>query len=610
MSNISLESPVFSPPGYHHPLLSEIMRTKKSNLKPPAPLETSYDSTLFASLKVHSDGRQTIMRTRPPGGKTPYEQRRKVSRETEWKKEMDSRRLVLKHVCNAIDNKITLPFRMSHFMQYEQRRKVSRETEWKKEMDSRRLVLKHVCNAIDNKITLPFRMSHFMQDRGKGNIPMDLDHPYGELAKHKTRLKASDRPTLLVDLDDVVLFWYFPGFIGNGTQNLVLSRLAELVKVYPPEPDTGTGDRRSNAQQKPVASGQGGPVTRSMAQGRAPLPTEETILFPSESWSGDDEETCSEHFKGATTAQDPPERYELTDGPIRLRNSGQEANPAQEWLVEPVEDQLKALHPTVVPPSAYYLSPGWYQTGMENKKPMAPSLHLRLGLREVCAQQMMDFLESKRLYDRQIAYLTDIIHRPLGESMRAVRAAMTAIKGPTGDILEHGWTSAFPCFAVGMNRASAMHRDSKGLSAGMDIIGVLGTFTSGGQLILPDLNLEVEWTPGCLAAFDGYDLRHLVERWDGGCRVALISFCRSSTWRGLKLTDNIPRPNLSQVALISFCLSSTWRGLKLTDNIPRPNLSQVTSHLQAARKAREEALALLGIQRAKRKHQDISQEDV
>jgi hypothetical protein len=193
---------------------------------------------------------------------------------------------------------------------------------------------------------------------------------------------------------------------------------------------------------------------------------------------------------------------------------------------------------------------------------------------------MIDFLESKRLYDRTVAYLTGIIHRSLAESMKKVQDTIKTIKGPTGDILEHGWSSIFPCFAVGMNRASGMHRDSKGLSAGMDIIGVFGTFTSGGQLWLPDLNLEVEWTPGCLAAFDGYDLRHMVRRWDGGCRVALISFCRSSTWRGLGLSTRISRPELLQVQ----------------------------NDLEAARMARKEAIEASLIQRTKRKRSDIPQD--
>ncbi|CUA74728.1 hypothetical protein RSOLAG22IIIB_11443 [Rhizoctonia solani] len=495
--------------------------------------EPIYDSTLFASLKVHSDGKQAIKRTRPPLGDTVYKQKRHLRRETERKKEHDSKRLVLN--CIAA--------------------------------------------AIANKIILPFRMSKFLKKKNAGEIPVsELHPPYDGLVNHKTKLQASGTPKLIVDLDDIVVFWYFPHFIGTGTQDLVLSHLAELVKVYPPVPDSESGDRRSDVQRIPETTREGQRVTRSMAQQAAPILTEEVIPFPSGSLTDGEEEPTDDESENAPVAE-VLDRYEDADKPIKWRASGKEAKICHELLAEKSGPQFAALCPTVLPPSAYYLSPGWFPTGMENKKPMNASLHFRRGLQPVCAQQMINFLESKRLYDRQVTYLTNIIHQPLAESMGKVRASMKAIKGPTGDILEHGWTSAFPCLGLGMNRASGIHRDSKGLSAGMDVIGVFGTFTSGGQLWLPDLNLEVEWTPGCLAAFDGYDLRHMVRRWDGGCRVALISFCRSSTWRGLKLSTSIPRPTLSQVQ----------------------------GQLDAAKEGRSKLVGSLVAQRTKRKHSDIAQ---
>ncbi|KAF8595560.1 hypothetical protein BDV93DRAFT_403007, partial [Ceratobasidium sp. AG-I] len=76
------------------------------------------------------------------------------------------------------------------------------------------------------------------------------------------------------------------------------------------------------------------------------------------------------------------------------------------------------------------------------------------------------------------------------------------------------WTSPFPCFGFGINRQTLKHRDTSGLSGGMDVIGVLGDFT-GGTLSLQDLNAEFEWRPGCLGAFDGYDLTHEVLGWEG-----------------------------------------------------------------------------------------------
>lgn len=154
--------------------------------------------------------------------------------------------------------------------------------------------------------------------------------------------------------------------------------------------------------------------------------------------------------------------------------------------------------------------------------------------------------------------------------MRRLRAAMLKVRGPTKVVLENGWTSPFPCFGVGINRTTAKHRDTKGFSCGMDIIGVLGEF-SGGLFKLQDLNVEMEWEPGCLGALDGYDLTHEVSEWEGSHRITLLSFCRSSTWRGLKT-----HPELS-----------------------RPTVDEVIRNLRSAQAARVE-----GIQAGKRKHRE------
>ncbi|KAF8695805.1 hypothetical protein RHS03_07892, partial [Rhizoctonia solani] len=153
-------------------------------------------------------------------------------------------------------------------------------------------------------------------------------------------------------------------------------------------------------------------------------------------------------------------------------------------------------------PFAYYLSPGWSQTGMQYKKPIQMSVHLRGALLEATSKTIA-FLKAKRLFNKQIIKLTDIIQPSLSQSLRKLKAHMSAIQGPTGTTVTNGWTSAFPCYGVAVNRTTGMHRDSKGIWAGLDIIGMLGTFNSGGDLELPNLNLCLEWTPGVLGAFDG-----------------------------------------------------------------------------------------------------------
>lgn len=130
--------------------------------------------------------------------------------------------------------------------------------------------------------------------------------------------------------------------------------------------------------------------------------------------------------------------------------------------------------------------------------------------------------------------------------MQKLRGALLKVRGPTQTVLENGWTSPFPCFGVGINRTSAKHRDTNGLSCGMDVIGVLGDFTDG-RFRLQDLNVEAEWRPGCLGAFDGYDLTHEVLKWEGSHRITMLNFCQGALWRGLRMDPELTRPTLDQV---------------------------------------------------------------
>ncbi|KAG8736069.1 hypothetical protein FRC10_009725 [Ceratobasidium sp. 414] len=79
--------------------------------------------------------------------------------------------------------------------------------------------------------------------------------------------------------------------------------------------------------------------------------------------------------------------------------------------------------------------------------------------------------------------------------------------GAVGKAVAKAWGSVFPCTAVGFNRTTKVHWDSKGFRNGLDVIGVLGCFT-GGNLKFQDINVTLEWGSGTLAAFDGYDLVH------------------------------------------------------------------------------------------------------
>jgi hypothetical protein len=173
------------------------------------------------------------------------------------------------------------------------------------------------------------------------------------------------------------------------------------------------------------------------------------------------------------------------------------------------------------------------------------SLQLRQALKSKSRQQALHLLRAKLELDHSISHLTSILHWSLYQELKTLRAHMRRLPGAVQDAVNSGWASVFPCMAVGFNRTTRVHRDSQGFRNGLDIISVLGEF-SGGHLNLPDLGLKFEWEPGCLGAFDGYDLAHSVEPWHGSHRVTVISFCRSSSWRGLKLPLQVSPPSLEQ----------------------------------------------------------------
>jgi hypothetical protein len=59
--------------------------------------------------------------------------------------------------------------------------------------------------------------------------------------------------------------------------------------------------------------------------------------------------------------------------------------------------------------------------------------------------------------------------------------------------------------------------------------------------------MEVEWQPESLGAFDGYNLTHEVQEWQGTHRVTPISFCRGTTWKGLKVDYSVATPTVQNI---------------------------------------------------------------
>ncbi|KAG9075749.1 hypothetical protein FRC06_009911 [Ceratobasidium sp. 370] len=199
-----------------------------------------------------------------------------------------------------------------------------------------------------------------------------------------------------------------------------------------------------------------------------------------------------------------------------------------------------------LPPSAYYWSPGWYGTGQENVTNLGVAAPFLKAMNRQQEQEVANVLEARRIYDHIVRMLSRIVHGSLDDCMHALLRRLKQEPGLVGQVAREGWTSNFPCVAFAFNRESRKHRDTNGLRHGMDVIGILGSF-AGGPLRFQDLNMKVEWGAGCIGAFDGYDLTHEVLPWEGSHRIAMISFCRSSTWRGLGMSHDATAPTVSRM---------------------------------------------------------------
>ncbi|GAB1528452.1 hypothetical protein RhiTH_011646 [Rhizoctonia solani] len=426
------------------------------------------------------------------------------------------------------------------------KRKSGRERLAKTENDMIRKMLDAVTKALNNTIQLDFYLSEFELQRTRG-IGVHTAGAFKGLDKEPIRLTRSGGPAVLTDKAGIPILWYFPDFIGKGLQTNLMRTVASLASVYRPAPDSEICDRRTTlpqlVQDDPHSS-KARYATRSQTSRAAlHMPEDPEVHSTSQEEPIDFSPCTMEEPAYVPDNQLVPPAYEEVDGEITIAGHYTPSLSLHQSSDSVPDDQGSAL--ADLSSFAYYLSPGWSQTGMQYKKPIQMLVHLRGALLEATSETIA-FLKAKRLFDKQIIELTDIIQPSLSQSLRKLKAHMSAIQGPTGTTVTNGWTSAFPCYGVAVNRTTGMHRDSKGIRAGLDIIGVLGTFNSGGDLELPDLNLRLEWTPGVLGAFDGYDFRHMVHEWTGGSRVALISFCRQSTWTALGLTPDVSRPTVAQ----------------------------------------------------------------
>ncbi|KAG9086136.1 hypothetical protein FRC07_013191 [Ceratobasidium sp. 392] len=369
------------------------------------------------------------------------------------------------------------------------RKPIKRSKEQKVKHDLERLLLRMLTKAIANRVVLPFKMADFRRarDSSKG-VKLVEGGPFGPLATSPTFIKMKDGPRLVVDLDGEIILTYLPGLIGKGLQVR-----AHLFDQFVLQPDGPNGQRMLQNALNTLVVSSSPAIDKSKGDRRSSVRTAA--------------KACE---TGA--ANDP-------------------------WP----NLTIKSLKP-----SAYYWSCGWFGTAQQNVSKITVAVPFRKVLSGQKAGEATAVLESKRIYDFVVRLLVFIIHQKLADSLEDLLRVLAEQEGLVGETTRNGWTSLFPCVAFAFNRETGKHRDSLGCRGGLDVIGVLGSFT-GGPLKFQDLNMDVEWQPGCVGAFDGYDLTHEVQSWSGSRRIALISFCRAATWDGLKLTRHVSHPSLNSM---------------------------------------------------------------
>lgn len=161
----------------------------------------------------------------------------------------------------------------------------------------------------------------------------------------------------------------------------------------------------------------------------------------------------------------------------------------------------------------------------------SPSLRRKHGEKGVAARK--EYLRDRELNDERVNHMVSLIHRGLYDSMMEAKGILASKPGMAGEWAK-AWPSAFPCLGIMENRRTPLHRDTNGAHFCADFLSLLGNF-SGGDLVLQDLNLKLEWVPGAAAMFDGRSLAHQVESWTGARRICVVQYLWKSAFVDLRI---------------------------------------------------------------------------
>lgn len=90
--------------------------------------------------------------------------------------------------------------------------------------------------------------------------------------------------------------------------------------------------------------------------------------------------------------------------------------------------------------------------------------------------------------------------------------------------------------AIMFNRQTPSHADRQDPLSSWATMITLGKFSTGGELCIPRLNLEIQYSPRDTIVLRGRILPHEVKRWGPGQRISIAHFTHSSLWNSYGLT--------------------------------------------------------------------------
>ncbi|KAG8724121.1 hypothetical protein FRC09_000268 [Ceratobasidium sp. 395] len=186
----------------------------------------------------------------------------------------------------------------------------------------------------------------------------------------------------------------------------------------------------------------------------------------------------------------------------------------------------------------------WHARGQEYCKSIEPSRDLMANGSNLELSRRWSMLDAMGALDFRICDLLSVGNPDFHHLLCSAQGELEDYLAV--DSCAKFWHNLFFGRAVTANQETGMHLDSKGVRRGMDVL-IAGGYFTGGQLYLVDMNVEIEFLPGTLIAFDGTAQRHLIRKFEGDLRFSHVYFVHDSVFKELKINTSLPDLTVSRM---------------------------------------------------------------